>query len=286
MHCNPFLAERVAHEREALGADFVPYEAIWHARADREVQNPNLEHLNRRVETMAESLRVRIAKTTLGDDERGLYEDLVLYLFYARFEERLWRLAAGPSDGARRVSSTAFRARRRALLAVPGVAVTDGDDTAHLFACLYQVRRAFHHTFRAIIGGSLPAARLRAERLAVDLHARPAALPAGAVRRMGDITTLSRPVGHRQGAGRARHRPVALHPVRPASRRLREDAGGVLPAESLGAVADADRVRAVRPPARRVHRRGRGPRRLARSRARRTGPCSSTRSASSSRRSR
>ncbi len=63
-------------------------------------------------------------------------------------------------------------------------------DHAHLFALAFQIRRAFHHTFRQIYGGSAPAARLRAavwesiftndrRRYARSLHGR-----------MGDITTL------------------------------------------------------------------------------------------------
>ena len=35
-------------------------------------------------------------------------------------------------------------------------------DDPHLFACFFQIRRAFHYIFRNILGGSLPAARLRA----------------------------------------------------------------------------------------------------------------------------
>ncbi|HEX3126977.1 MAG TPA: sigma 54-interacting transcriptional regulator, partial [Thermoanaerobaculia bacterium] len=34
---------------------------------------------------------------------------------------------------------------------------------AHVFACFFQIRRAFHFTFRSIVGGSMPAARLRAQ---------------------------------------------------------------------------------------------------------------------------
>src|SRR5690606_25601535 len=39
---------------------------------------------------------------------------------------------------------------------------TDLHQAAHLFACLFQLRRVFQHVFYYIVGESLPAAKLRA----------------------------------------------------------------------------------------------------------------------------
>ena len=61
---------------------------------------------------------------------------------------------------------------------------------AHIFAFLFQVRRAFHLIFRQIYGGSMPAARLRAgvwqSIFTHDLRRYRRSL----FRRMGDVTTL------------------------------------------------------------------------------------------------
>jgi len=46
----------------------------------------------------------------------------------------------------------------------PGIARPSAHEIAHVFACFFQVRRAFHHTFWHIPGGSPPAAALRAAR--------------------------------------------------------------------------------------------------------------------------
>src|SRR6185503_12223975 len=61
---------------------------------------------------------------------------------------------------------------------------------AHLFACFYQVRRAFHHIFENIVGRTLPAARLRAaiweSIFTHDMRRYRRSLYA----RMGDVATL------------------------------------------------------------------------------------------------
>src|SRR6185295_2807857 len=105
--------------------------------------------------------------------------------------DHLYDLADAGSTGtaATRRAYERFVAEATHLLVVPGVALPR-PDPAHLFAFAFQVRRAFHHTFRQIYGGSGPASRLRAavwesifthdrRRYMRSLHER-----------MGDVTTL------------------------------------------------------------------------------------------------
>src|SRR5438552_3536555 len=103
-------------------------------------------------------------------------------------------------------------------------------------------------------------------RLAVDLHARHAPLPAGALRADGRRHHADRrPVGDGQGGGRARNRPLALHPLRRAHAALRGAIRRPLPpAQPPPPLAHPHRVGALRPPPRRLHGRAPGPRRLAR----------------------
>src|SRR2546422_968264 len=49
---NPFLPERIEHERTALGPDFVVGDRVWHPRADVP-ENPNLAALYARAERLA-----------------------------------------------------------------------------------------------------------------------------------------------------------------------------------------------------------------------------------------
>jgi DNA-binding NtrC family response regulator len=100
----------------------------------------------------------RLASGARGSDEdRALYEDACLYWLYDGFDERIQGLIEKPVA---RVDFYDELAREHArLLALPGA---PPPDTAHLFACFFQIRRAFHYVFSFLLGGSLPAARLRA----------------------------------------------------------------------------------------------------------------------------
>jgi hypothetical protein len=161
-YANPFLPERIALERAALGDEFVDTAPVWTVRVDRDVQNPNVARLGARVGDLAAALRERLAAgIAASDDDRLLYEDLILYLLYHRYEDDWWALITEPAR-----ESVAcwdrFRHDVEHWLRIPGVRLPGGQETAHLFASFFQVRRAFHHIFWHVIGGSMPMARLRA----------------------------------------------------------------------------------------------------------------------------
>jgi transcriptional regulator with AAA-type ATPase domain len=154
--CNPFLPERVELERAALGAAFEEVSPVWSKRLDR--QNPNVVKLAGKAEATASSLRERFASGTRPPlEDQRLYEELVFYVLYYRFEARL-------RDA---MSSTAvpfyddFCQEARFFLALPTLASRFERELPHWFAFLFQIRRASHHIFEFIVGSSLPAARLR-----------------------------------------------------------------------------------------------------------------------------
>jgi DNA-binding NtrC family response regulator len=112
----------------------------------------------------------------------------VTYLLYDRYAEELVKLALRDGDG-RAPFFDDFATEARHYLEPAGL-LPPPRELAHLFACFYQVRRAFLHIFTHLIGTSLAAARLRADvwcsvfsrdlrRYRRSLHAH-----------MGDITTL------------------------------------------------------------------------------------------------
>src|SRR5262252_6360588 len=76
-YSNPFLPERIAYEREALGADFVEAEAVWSMRVDKpDAPLTNNTHILARVETLVPQLRARLAKgATASAQDLLLYED-------------------------------------------------------------------------------------------------------------------------------------------------------------------------------------------------------------------
>ncbi len=190
-YANPFLPERIAHERAVLGDDFVATEKVWTMRAGREVQNVNVDRIQRRAERLVELLREKlVAGTRPGADDLRLFEDVVLYVLYNRYAHDLWEVIERDKGHERVAAWDPFRDDANRLLAVPGTAPRTRDDIAAIFAQLFQVRRAFHHIFWSIVGGSMPAARLRAtvwqSIFTHDMRRYRRAL----IERMGDVTTL------------------------------------------------------------------------------------------------
>jgi transcriptional regulator with AAA-type ATPase domain len=140
VYANPFLGERTAHERRILGDAYSEAPVYWSLEdADHDV---NIEAIAARCAALVDAMRGRVSS-----EELPLYDDVVIYHLYERHREAILREGAGVWP--------AFHAD---ALHYCGERL----DAAHLFACFYQVRRAFHHIFRSIAGRSLPAARLRA----------------------------------------------------------------------------------------------------------------------------
>ena len=159
--CNPFLGERMALERRALGASFAASDAVWHAR-DPLLPSPNLAALAERAESLFRLARERrLSGRPILAEEREILADLLLYILYQRFEPFFFGLLR---EGPRGVSASfgRFAAEVAKLFDPELVSAERRPEAAHLFACFFQVRRAFHFIFSAIVGRSLPAARLRA----------------------------------------------------------------------------------------------------------------------------
>jgi hypothetical protein len=164
---NPFLPERVTSEHHALGDAFVDKGAVWHAESELAHLHPNLDRLQALVEGLAPVLRERLAKGAEAKREELIhYEGLVRHLLYMRYEsvflDLIYKSERGESTTGRIAEYRAFARDVAHFCEPPGAALPVEDTPAHLFAWGFQIRRAFHHTFRQIYGGSMAAARLRA----------------------------------------------------------------------------------------------------------------------------
>ena len=194
VYCNPFLPERVELERAILGADAAPQDDVWHPRGDVEAVSQSLAPIGERARSLAEELRGRLLEgANASPAETVLYQDLCIYVLYHQCREGFMRLLE--SSRATRVGGAGpmwaeFSALCAHLVDDTGVGLGHGQTQATLFACFFQVRRAFEQIFTWIAGGSAPAARLRAQVwqsvFTHDLRRYQRALYA----RMGDVTTL------------------------------------------------------------------------------------------------
>jgi transcriptional regulator with AAA-type ATPase domain len=162
-YCNPFLPERVEHERQALGPLFVEGEPVWSLRVENpEEPRVNAWRIHEQVETLAPELRRRLLEgAPASEADHALYEDAVLYWLYYRYTNRLYA-AAFDERRAGWGFYRQFRSDWQEYFELPDVALPTGHQPAHTFACFCQILRAFYHIFTHIVGNSMPAARLRA----------------------------------------------------------------------------------------------------------------------------
>lgn len=193
--CNPFLPERIAAEREALGAAFQERGADWNTRPP--AAEPSANHLALTTRCAEVADRVRRAWPTGGRitrEDAARYEAIVGHWLYQRYSPRFDALilAALEGGGGKRVDFyPAFRAEAEACFALPGLAEKLGGMGApHLFASAFQIRRAFHNIFRSLVGGSAPMARLRAAIWQSIFSHDLVRYRRGLYARMGDFATL------------------------------------------------------------------------------------------------
>jgi MoxR-like ATPase len=172
VYANPFLPERVDCERAALGKDFSASGAAWFASdadllpPDRHADRPNVRRLREESTRVAEQARVRLAAGRVRPTELELvrYADLAAYALYSRYEQQLWVAAVDESHRPPRLTwYRDFAHDFDHLLRIEGYRLPAWSTPEHAFAIFFQIRRAFHHIFRTILGRSAVVGRLRAE---------------------------------------------------------------------------------------------------------------------------
>lgn len=181
---NPFLPERIAREREALAGDFIETGSEWNMLPPSTASPPNQVRLLERMGEVLEKTRASWPKEgRVAREDAAIYSELAgSWLFHSyiqRFDHAIRSaqsaqeaLAANvPGDGSTAMQRpvarvdffAAFRHDAERLLKLPGLTLLETQPVEHLFACAFQIRRAFHHIFFSLAGGSAPIARLRAE---------------------------------------------------------------------------------------------------------------------------
>ena len=155
---NPFLPERIAFEKAALGREFVDGGEVWSASvSDPDAEPPNVAAIYKKLSALMEVLPARaVCRFRLHGEERAAYEESAHYLLYERYHSRFisghgkWRFYRE------------FLADWNRLCRIPGKRFVSALEPAHVFASFRQIQRAFHQIYDNIIGNSMPAARLRA----------------------------------------------------------------------------------------------------------------------------
>ncbi len=198
IYANPFLPERIEAEREALAADFVREGADWNLQpsdaAGGAASQPNLALIRRRVDELVERLANAGSEIAgrHGATDAARFADLVLFALFHRYCVRFDEtIAAGEAAGAYRAPYYRdFLDEAERLLRRPGVMILDECPPEALFAFFFQVRRAFVHIHRSLVGASRPLAQLRAAIWQSVFTHDMCRYRRSLFARMGEITTL------------------------------------------------------------------------------------------------
>ncbi|MDX2109224.1 MAG: sigma 54-interacting transcriptional regulator [Verrucomicrobiota bacterium] len=195
-HCNPFTTARLDLEKEALGINFKPTDLAWNKNPHSDDPDPNLSAIREQANTLAPALRERFAAAKRPSlEDRRLYFQFTCFRLFHNYvpdfdqiiKQNGSHLDAGPS---RVRCYERFKKDAELYLAPLKPDATLPLATPDLFACLFQVRRAFLNIFTYIVGGSTPAVKLRARVWQSIFTHDMSRYQRGLYSRMNDITTL------------------------------------------------------------------------------------------------
>lgn len=197
-YCNPFAAQRIELERAVLQDAFIWTDDAWHKRVDISGEPPNIDLMTTRARDLADTIRGRLMnRPAVSDRDLALYENVVLYFLYNVHHPSLHSLITGaetergPSQSRQHAPFyKTFLADLKHYLSFPNYTFSSLEDPVHLYACLFQLRRAFHFIYENIIGGSMSAARFRAAVWQSIFTHDQMRYRRTLYRRMGDIATL------------------------------------------------------------------------------------------------
>jgi sigma-54 specific flagellar transcriptional regulator A len=165
---NPFSPTWIDLEHEALGKE-LPTEPTVHLLDEgRDGEIQILLDLDQRVQSLAEHFCDRLAEGARPTtQESEFYQHLILYLLYRRYRLRFDKLIEEtlPEQDAPRVAFwREFQQDFHHYFArLPGRTLLCRLDCDHVFACFFQIRRAFQQVFWSMVGRSKHSILLREE---------------------------------------------------------------------------------------------------------------------------
>jgi hypothetical protein len=191
-YANPFLAERIDYERETLGAEFDETHADWNLLGDDpETHQINTAKIAQRAYPIIAECQAQLKKGAAATgQELKLYEDTVLFLLFYNYAQKFKESIIDPKKGRIYDYYEEFYDYWSFFFDFPGYNLPRKEEAAHIFACSFQVRRAFYYIFRAIIGRSSVAANLRAMVWNSIFTHDMRRYRRSFYKRMGDFTTL------------------------------------------------------------------------------------------------
>ena len=195
--CNPFLPRRIELERQILGDANETWPVVWNYPNEESSFFANAQRISQIVQPIGEKLKLALAEgATFSSEELQQYENVVLYCLFDRYREPLTNLVQEVSQNKK--STACPKIWDRFLVDYQAFVechprpelLTFLADPAHLWSCMFQIRRLFHYVFHWVIGSSEAAARLRASIWQSVLTHQMRRYFVTTWRQLGDVSTL------------------------------------------------------------------------------------------------
>ncbi|MEX0321411.1 MAG: sigma-54-dependent transcriptional regulator [Puniceicoccaceae bacterium] len=161
VYCNPFTEERLQVEASVLGKDYVTAGRDWNLDPRDERRHENMSRMHNYVVPILDGRRKAYLDGAGTPEERASYADMIILHLYTLVRNPLDETIHEASQAGQNALKTNYYSGM-----LEGFQHYFGDERPiqpeHLFACYFQIRRAFHNIFKFFVGTSVAATRLRA----------------------------------------------------------------------------------------------------------------------------
>ena len=162
---NPFIPERIALEKIALGSDYRPPAAQGNIAAEKSRVRFNTNKLKERSIELLTKFRKRLLNKDLKliDGDLEIYENLLIYYLYELYRSDIKTYFMDKSGKYSLADSyKRFSTDWKYYLQLPERPFETVFTAVKLFEMFFQIRRAFHYIFDFLIGRSSVSSELRA----------------------------------------------------------------------------------------------------------------------------
>lgn len=162
---NPFIPERIALEKTALGSDYRPPAARGNIGAEKDRVRFNTNQLKEHAIELLTKFRKRLLDKNLKliDGDLEIYENLVIYYLYELYRSDI-KTYFMDKNGKYSLADSykRFSADWQYYLHLPERPFETVFTAVKMFEMFFQIRRAFHYIFDFLIGRSTVSSKLRA----------------------------------------------------------------------------------------------------------------------------
>ncbi len=193
VYCNHFRPERLELERRALGNAYIATDPGKHERTAIRPLSPHVDKLVARAHRQVALCQKKlVTRRFISNRDRQRFVDLVFFVLFHDFADAFDQVISTAHEQGQTPGRIGFYERFQRELAgyfALGEVESPFPD-ARVFACFFQIRRAFHHIHQYIIGSSRAAMQLRARVWESIFTHDMSRYQRALYDRMGDVTTL------------------------------------------------------------------------------------------------